>query len=53
MSDENLLLQVNPVFLTAKGCIGLMAASGIEDAQKLLPYIDMSAVNDPQTLPIT
>lgn len=48
MSDENLLLQVNPVFLTAKGCIGLMAASGIEDAQKLLPYIDMSAVNDPE-----
>ena len=45
MTNEELLLQVNPVFLTAKGCIGLMAGSGIEDAQRLMPYIDMSALN--------
>ena len=37
-------MQVNPVFLTAKGCIGLMAGAGIKDAQKLMPYIDMSAL---------
>ena len=49
MANEELLLQVNPVFLTAKGCIGLMAGAGIEDAQKLMPYIDMSALSSDKT----
>ncbi len=46
MDNNELLMQVNPVFLTAKGCIGLMAGAGIEDAQKLMPYIDMSALTN-------
>ena len=49
MANEELLLQVNPVFLTAKGCIGLMAGAGIEDAQKLIRYIDMSALSSGKT----
>ena len=37
------------MFLTAKGCIGLMAGAGIEDAQKLIRYIDMSALSSDKT----
>lgn len=44
MENKDLLTQVNPVFLTAKGCIGLLAQAGNRDAQALLPYIDMAAL---------
>lgn len=32
------------MFQTAKGCIWLMAESGMEDAKRLLPYIDLSSL---------
>ena len=44
MNQQELLQQVNPVFLTAKGCIGLLAQAGNADALRLLPHIDMTAL---------
>ncbi len=36
MPNEDLLLQVNPVFVTARSCLQIMASTGDEDSVKLL-----------------
>ena len=51
MENKELLMTVNPVFMTAKGCLGLLAGTGIKEAAELIPLIDMDSMPKGDTMP--
>ena len=51
MEKKELLMTVNPVFMTAKGCLGLLAGTGIKEAAELIPLIDMDSMPKGDTMP--
>ena len=51
ISREELYYMVNPVFATAKGCLGLLKNTGIKEAAELAEQIDTTvkgSANTPQ-----
>ena len=51
MDKKELFLAVNPVFATAKGCLGLLSHTGIEEAGQLARCIDMDVPRGGNTPP--
>ena len=41
MDKKEVFLAVNPVFATAKGCLGLLKQTGIKEAEQLGALIDI------------
>ena len=51
MDRKELLLTVNPVFATAKGCLGLLAQTGLKEAEVLGNMIDTTVAGASKTPP--
>ena len=51
MNREELFLAVNPVFATAKGCLGLLKHTGIKEAEELGKLIDTTVKGGSNTPP--
>ena len=51
ISKEELFLMVNPVFATAKGCLGLLKHTGVSEAARLGEYIDTTVKGGSNTPP--
>ena len=51
MERKKLLLTVNPVFSTAKGCLGLLSHTGIKEAADLAKVIDLTVPRSSDTPP--
>ena len=49
MDKKELFLAVNPVFATAKGCLGLLKQTGIKEAEQLGALIDTDVVGASNT----
>ena len=51
ISREELFFMVNPVFATAKGCLGLLKHTGVSEAARLGEYIDTTVKGGSNTPP--
>lgn len=51
MERKELLFTVNPVFATAKGCLGLLKKTGLKEAEELGSLIDTTVPTASQTPP--
>ncbi len=51
MNREELFLAVNPVFATAKGCLGLLMHTGVKEAEELGKLIDTTVKGSSDTPP--
>jgi len=51
MERKELLFAVNPVFATAKGCLGLLSQTGIKEAADLAKVIDLTVPKSSDTPP--
>ena len=51
MDKKALFLEVNPVFATAKGCLGLLMNTGVKGAKELGSKIDMGVPRATDTPP--